>query len=99
MKTQDKNSVFIQIDQEGWKFSAEEHNISVETGLYFGRKNSFIENQNIFAHVAPEASCFFKNGHLATDVPKKVEKNVKRTHYFCKFGAPLSHFRLLGRSC
>ena len=48
MKTQDKNSIFIQIDQEGWKFSTEEHNISVETGLYFGRKNSFLENQNIF---------------------------------------------------
>jgi len=48
MKTQDKNSVFIQIDQEGWKFSAKEHNIGVETGLYFGKKNSFTENQNIF---------------------------------------------------
>ena len=48
MKTQDKNSIFIQIDQEGWKFTTEEHNIGVETGLYFGRKNSFLENQNIF---------------------------------------------------
>ena len=50
MKTQDKNSIFIQIDQEGWKFSTEEHNISVETGLYFGKKDSFTENKNIYVN-------------------------------------------------
>ena len=48
MKTQDGRSILIDIDNEGWKFSAEGYQIDMETGLYFGKKNSFIENQNLF---------------------------------------------------
>jgi len=36
------------LDNSGWKFSCNNHVIDIETGLYFGKKNSFAENQNIF---------------------------------------------------
>ena len=48
MKTQDKRSIFIEVDKEGWKFTTENYEINLETGLYFGKKNTFVENQNIF---------------------------------------------------
>ena len=48
MKTQDKKSIFIEVDKEGWKFTTENYEINLETGLYFGKKNTFVENQNIF---------------------------------------------------
>ena len=47
-KTQDEKSILIEIENSGWKFSSKDHKIDVETGLYFGKKNSFVENQNIF---------------------------------------------------
>ncbi len=47
-KTQDGNSILIELENSGWKFSCKDHKIDVETGLYFGKKNSFTENQNIF---------------------------------------------------
>ena len=47
-KTQDEKSILIELENSGWKFLCKDHKIEVETGLYFGRKNSFIENQNIF---------------------------------------------------
>jgi len=48
MKTQDEKSILIDIENEGWKFSAQGYKIDIETGLYFGVKNSFTENQNLF---------------------------------------------------
>ena len=48
MKTQDGKSIFIELENEGWKFTCDEHIIDIETGLYFGKKNSYVENQNIF---------------------------------------------------
>ncbi len=48
MKTQDNKSILIELDEEGWKFSCDNFDISIEYGLYFGKKNSYIENQNIF---------------------------------------------------
>ena len=48
MKTQDNKSILIDLDGEGWKFSSNDNNINIDKGLYFGKKNSFIENQNIF---------------------------------------------------
>ena len=48
MKPQDEKSILIDIKNEGWKFSSQGYKIDVETGLYFGKKNSFTENQNIF---------------------------------------------------
>ncbi len=48
MKTQDNKSILIDIDSEGWKFNSENNNINIDNGIYFGKKNSFVENQNIF---------------------------------------------------
>tara|TARA_B100001123_G_scaffold201161_1_gene228300 strand:- start:1079 stop:2713 length:1635 start_codon:yes stop_codon:yes gene_type:complete len=48
MKTQDGKSIFIELENEGWKFTCYNHNIDIETGLYFGKKNSYTENQNMF---------------------------------------------------
>ena len=47
MKTQDNKSILIDLNGEGWKFKSNNNNISIENGLYFGKKNSFIDNQNI----------------------------------------------------
>ncbi len=47
-KTQDEKSILIELENSGWKFSCKDHKIDVETGLYFGKKNTFLENQNIF---------------------------------------------------
>ena len=48
MKTQDNKSILIELDQEGWKFTCDNYDINIDNGLYFGNKNSYIENQNIF---------------------------------------------------
>ena len=47
MKTQDGKSIYIDVSNEGWKFSGKNCSINYETGLFFGLKNNFIENQNI----------------------------------------------------
>ena len=47
-KTQDEKAILIELENSGWRFICEDHLIDVETGLYFGKKNSFMENQNIF---------------------------------------------------
>ena len=48
MKTQDNKNIFIELLNEGWKFTCENFEINIDNGLYFGKKNSYIENQNIF---------------------------------------------------
>jgi len=48
MKTQDNKSILIELDNEGWKFSCDNFDINIDNGLYFGNKNSYKENQNIF---------------------------------------------------
>ena len=48
MKTQDNKTILIELDDEGWKFTCEKFNIDIDYGLYFGNKNSYTENQNIF---------------------------------------------------
>ena len=47
-KTQDGTSALIELENSGWRFFCKDCNIDIETGLYFGLKNSYIENQNIF---------------------------------------------------
>ena len=47
-KTQDNRSILIETENSGWRFFADNHSLDIETGLYFGNKNSFAENQNIF---------------------------------------------------
>ncbi len=48
MKTQDNKSILIELENEGWKFSCDKFNINIDNGLYFGNKNSYRENHNIF---------------------------------------------------
>ena len=48
MKTQNNKSILIDLDGEGWKFSSDNGAISIDNGLYFGKKNYFSDNQNIF---------------------------------------------------
>ena len=48
MKTQDNKSILIEIDEEGWKFSCDNFDINIDNGLYFGNKNTYIDNHNIF---------------------------------------------------
>ena len=47
-KTQEGKSILIELENSGWRFFCKDHKLDVETGLYFGKKNSFTENQNIF---------------------------------------------------
>ena len=47
-KTQDKRTVLIELQNSGWRFFSNHGLISIETGLYFGNKNTYSENQNIF---------------------------------------------------
>ena len=48
MKTQDNKSIFIELENEGWKFSCNDYEIDIDNGLYFADKNKYTENQNIF---------------------------------------------------
>ncbi len=45
---QDNKCVLIELENSGWRFYSDDGLIGVETGLYFGNKNNYIENQNIF---------------------------------------------------
>ncbi|MDA8918184.1 heparinase II/III-family protein [Candidatus Pelagibacter sp.] len=47
MKTQDNKSILIDLDGEGWKFNSVANDINIDDGLYFGKKDSFVDNQNI----------------------------------------------------
>ena len=47
MRTQDKKTIYVDYGNESWKFKSTEYNIDVETGLFFGEKNNFLENHNI----------------------------------------------------
>ena len=46
MKTKDNKSILIDLDGEGWKFNSD-NNMNIDNGLYFGKKDSFADNQNI----------------------------------------------------
>ena len=48
MKTQDNKSILIELEDEGWKFTCDNYEINIDNGLYFGKKNSYTQNQNIF---------------------------------------------------
>ena len=47
-KTQDNKTVLIELENSGWKFYTNHGLVDIETGLYFGKKNYYSENQNIF---------------------------------------------------
>ena len=48
MKTQDNKTIFIELVDEGWRFTCDNFNINIDNGLFFGKKNFYTENQNIF---------------------------------------------------
>ena len=48
MKTQNNKVILIELDNEGWKFTCNKFDINIDKGLYFGKKNSYTQNQNIF---------------------------------------------------
>ena len=48
MKTQDNKTILIELNNEGWKFTCKNYDINIDNGLYFGNKNSYNQNQNIF---------------------------------------------------
>ena len=48
MKTQDNKSILVDLNGEGWKFISKGNEINIDKGLYFGKKNSATDNQNIF---------------------------------------------------
>ena len=48
MKTQNGEYILVEIDEEGWKFSCDKHEINIDNSLYLGHKNSYTVNQNIF---------------------------------------------------
>ena len=48
MKTQSNKTILIELEDEGWKFTCDNYDIIIDNGLYFGNKNSYIQNQNIF---------------------------------------------------
>ena len=47
MKTQDGKSILMDLNGEGWKFNSDHNTINIDNGLYFGKKNSFVDNKNI----------------------------------------------------
>ena len=48
MKTQDNKSILIELEDEGWKLICDNLEINIDNSLYFGNKNSYKGNQNIF---------------------------------------------------
>ncbi len=48
MKTQNNKTILIELDDEGWKFTCDKFDINIDNGIYFGNKNSYTQNQNIF---------------------------------------------------
>jgi len=48
MKTQDNKTILIELYDEGWKFTCDNYDINIDNGLYFGNKNLYTENQNIY---------------------------------------------------
>ena len=42
-----KETILIESKNAGWKFTCKGFKIDIETGLYFGMKNKYLENKNI----------------------------------------------------
>ena len=48
MKTQDNKSILIELENEGWKIICNNLDINIDNSLYFGNKNSYRDNQNVY---------------------------------------------------
>ena len=73
MKTQDNKSILIELGNEGWKFTCENYQIEIDNGLYFGKKNTYIENQNIFVSGITN----FQNNNIKWELEKYNEQNQR----------------------
>ena len=47
-KTIDGKTILIEMGNSGWKFTCNDFFINYETGLFFGKKNKYLENFNIY---------------------------------------------------
>ena len=47
-QTQDQKSILIQLNKSGWKFTCDRNKFGLETGLFFGKKDTYTENKNIY---------------------------------------------------
>ena len=48
MKTKDYKTSLIELNVDGWKFTCDNYDINIDNSLYFGNKNLYTENHNIF---------------------------------------------------
>ena len=49
IKTQNSQTILLSLrNGEGWKFSCHNKEVLIEKGIYLGKKNKIIENENIF---------------------------------------------------
>ena len=48
MKTQDNKTILIELKDEGWKFTCDKFDISIDNGIFLGKKNLINDNQNVF---------------------------------------------------
>ena len=74
MKTQDNKSILIDLDGEGWKFNSNDNDINIDNGLYFGKKNSFVDNQNIVISGMTND----KNQTIRWEIHKTIMKKIKK---------------------
>ena len=65
-KTVNEKVILIEIGDSGWKFFCENFPLNIETGLYFGKKNHYLENQNIVI--------FGKTTNNQQNIEWKIEK-------------------------
>ena len=77
MKTQDNKSILIGLDNEGWKFTCSDYEININNGIYFAKKNSFTENQNIFISGMTNTA----NQTIKWELKKYNEKNKKSLNF------------------
>ena len=66
IKTQDRQSILLQLKKSGWRFICNHKNFGIETGLYFGKKDSYTENKNLFI-----------NGEISKE-EEKIEWEIKK---------------------
>ena len=55
-KLLNNETILIESNNAGWKFTCKNHKIDIETGLYFGVKNKYLENKNILINGSTNAN-------------------------------------------
>ena len=48
MKTQDNKTILIELEDEGWKFTCNNFDISIDNGLYFGKKYIYTKSKYFY---------------------------------------------------